>query len=375
MTKGMNNIEVRIINRKSIIAALYQHGGMTSQAIARSLGLSLPTVSVILKELTRQGLVSPGAALKSSGGRRPLLNILKSDARFAVGISLSPHNIRLVLANLSEILVRSCQPAAFTDTPAYWTQLLSLVKQFIQDAQVDLSRFLGFGLSLPGIISPDQTQVNCATAFGVQNLDLKKVIASLPGDTVVANDARLAGLTLWLGYTKNESAVYLLLNDSIEGAILTARAPVGRALPGNNNRAGAFGHMTIIEGGQPCACGQNGCLEAYCSAGALRAAAGMELAEFFALVKTKDARQLKIWQEYLGHLAIGILNLRVSFDSDVIIGGELCSYIREEESELKAILNARSPFGETADYLIIDEPDEYKPAIGAAALQIDKFLS
>jgi DNA-binding transcriptional ArsR family regulator len=90
MTKGMNNIEVRIINRKSIIAALYQHGGMTSQAIARSLGLSLPTVSVILKELTRQGLVSPGAALKSSGGRRPLLNILKSDARFAVGISLSP---------------------------------------------------------------------------------------------------------------------------------------------------------------------------------------------------------------------------------------------------------------------------------------------
>jgi hypothetical protein len=66
MTKGMNNIEVRISNRKSIIAALYQHGGMTRQAIARSLDLSLPTVSVILKDLTVQGLVSPGPALESS---------------------------------------------------------------------------------------------------------------------------------------------------------------------------------------------------------------------------------------------------------------------------------------------------------------------
>ena len=57
MVKGTNNLDVRVNNRKNIVLMLYRNGMMTKQDIANTLELSLPTVSVILKELTEAGLV------------------------------------------------------------------------------------------------------------------------------------------------------------------------------------------------------------------------------------------------------------------------------------------------------------------------------
>lgn len=40
-----------------------------------------------------------------------------------------------------------------------------------------------------------------------------------------------------------------------------------------------------------------------------------------------DAKTAQCWEEYLEHLAILISNLRMSYDTDIILGGEVGGYL------------------------------------------------
>ncbi len=370
MIKGTNNIDVRVSNRKNIVLTLYRQGMMTKQELASTLELSLPTVSVILKELTDAGLVAPGGSLESSGGRRPTLNKLVLDARYAVGIGITRHHIRLVLVNLGlEIKASFRERIDFADTPEYWAHVHQLTEDFVRDNALDRSLLLGVGVSLPGVLQPDRTVLDFAPSLGVHGLDLHKLFDLFSCDVVVANDAKLAGLAQVWRYGES-GGVFLLLNKGVGGAIINAKKLV------SGSRSGEFGHMTIVENGRLCDCGRRGCLETYCSSAAITESSGLELEDFFAALEAGDQNCRRIWDEYLNYLSLGVSNLRVIFDDDVIIGGEMSQYIRRYGGEqLTALLRSRNPFGnDEVRYLRISDYGEYDAVVGAAILQIDKFL-
>lgn len=56
-------------------------------------------------------------------------------------------------------------------------------------------------------------------------------------------------------------ALYLSIGRHLGGAlILNGEISVGRT-----GRSGTFEHMTLVPNGKRCYCGQNGCVECYCS--------------------------------------------------------------------------------------------------------------
>jgi glucokinase len=61
--------------------------------------------------------------------------------------------------------------------------------------------------------------------------------------------------------------VLLTLGTGIGGGIIVG----GRILHGFVGMAGEFGHMTVYPGGNPCGCGNSGCLEKHASATAITA--------------------------------------------------------------------------------------------------------
>jgi glucokinase len=63
--------------------------------------------------------------------------------------------------------------------------------------------------------------------------------------------------------------VLLTLGTGIGGGIIMD----GRILHGQVGMAGEFGHMTVIPSGNPCGCGNDGCLEKHASATAITAMA------------------------------------------------------------------------------------------------------
>jgi glucokinase len=87
------------------------------------------------------------------------------------------------------------------------------------------------------------------------------------------NDANAAALgEKWVGAGRDvDDLVLLTLGTGIGGGIISK----GRVLHGYVGMAGEIGHMTVFPDGNPCGCGNIGCLEKHASATAIAAMARM----------------------------------------------------------------------------------------------------
>ena len=119
-----------------------------------------------------------------------------------------------------------------------------------------------------------------------------------------------------------KDAIYLSLNQTLGGAICMD----GKLVTGQSRKSGEFGHMILVPGGRKCYCGKMGCADAYCSAAALLQNQNENLDDFMNRVG-KDKKSYEIWEEYLAHLAILVSNLRMAFDTDIILGGDVGGYL------------------------------------------------
>ena len=68
---------------------------------------------------------------------------------------------------------------------------------------------------------------------------------------------------------------------------------------------------------------KSGCADAYCAAGALVGESKDSVEQFMQLLQNNDEKAEKKWEEYLDYLAILISNLRMAYDMDIILGGEM----------------------------------------------------
>lgn len=112
-----------------------------------------------------------------------------------------------------------------------------------------------------------------------------------------------------------------------------------------------IGHMVIVEDGEPCTCGRQGCLEAYVSVRALIRDAlrvtGEELTpkEIFERAAAGDTRLKKLVSHYVKRLGIGIVNVVNIFRPQlVLLGGELSPLLEPLLPELQEQMK-KSCFG------------------------------
>jgi glucokinase len=93
----------------------------------------------------------------------------------------------------------------------------------------------------------------------------------LNAKVILENDANAAALgEKWMGAGRGvEDLLLLTLGTGIGGGIIVD----GRILHGQIGMAGEIGHMTISPNGNPCGCGNRGCVEKHASATAVSAMA------------------------------------------------------------------------------------------------------
>ena len=133
MVTGMSNIEVRNANRDHILQIIRENGMLTKKDISLKLNLSLATVTSLIRELLDEGLIEAGKVSDSTGGRKPVLYQPVADARMSLGIALSRHHIRMVLANWNQKVFKTESfKIPYEDTEAYWAELSRLVDGFLE---------------------------------------------------------------------------------------------------------------------------------------------------------------------------------------------------------------------------------------------------
>lgn len=133
----------------------------------------------------------------------------------------------------------------------------------------------GIGIGVPGFISLHEGVIkNSNNLASLENFPIRDEIGRRLETTVILeNDANAAALgEKWIGAGREvNDLIMLTLGTGIGGGIISN----GRVLRGFSGMAGELGHITAVPYGNPCGCGNRGCVEKHASATAIVAMARM----------------------------------------------------------------------------------------------------
>ncbi len=367
----LNNIELKKINRHRIFQLMYQTEKLSKQEIAVALNMSLPTISQNIRSLEEEGLIKKVGTLESTGGRKPEAITFNSSARYSVGLDISSDFIVPVIVDLCGNLVVSEKVSiTFSESDAYFKQVGQIIDNLILRSGIECSKVLGVGIAVPAIVSEDKRSICHTSILGFANGTSEHFARFIPYPCELCNDANAGGIAeLWIE-EGCENAIYISLNNTIGGAILFNN----QLYLGENQRSGEFGHITLINDGRSCYCGQRGCVDSYCSASILSNTANGNLDDFFKLVRQGSVHHVNLWREYLEHLAITVNNLRMVFDCNVILGGYVGVYMDEHLDLLRKIISDRETYESSGLYIQACRYKIHATAVGAALVFIERFL-
>lgn len=371
--KGLTTIALKKINRSKIYQYIYRSKLTSKLQIVQDLQMGLSTVSQNLNLLENEGLIEKNGYFDSTGGRKANAIQIVSDFRISIGVGILKNMFHITAIDLyGNTVYTDTIPLTYSNTAAYYQQITDKVKDFIDKNQYPENKILGVSIATQGITSPDNTTVIYGNIMNNTGMRLKDFSRHLPYPCHLEHDSKSAAfLELW-NHPELDSAVVLLLNRNLGGAIITNH----QIHQGCSMHSGTIEHICVNPDGPLCYCGNRGCLETYCSANSLEQASGMTIKEFFPLLREKKSPQLiQIWEDYLKHLAFAIKNLNLVIDAPIIISGYLAPYFTEEDTDyLLEQINSMTPFELEEEQILVGTHGQYTPAIGAALFYVKEFI-
>ena len=371
--KGLTTIALKKINRSKIYQYIYRSKLTSKLQIVQDLQMGLSTVSQNLNLLENEGLIEKNGYFDSTGGRKANAIQIVSDFRISIGVGILKNMFHITAIDLyGNTVYTDTIPLTYSNTAAYYQQITDKVKDFIDKNQYPENKILGVSIATQGITSPDNTTVIYGNIMNNTGMRLKDFSRHLPYPCHLEHDSKSAAfLELW-NHPELDSAVVLLLNRNLGGAIITNH----QIHQGRSMHSGTIEHICVNPDGPLCYCGNRGCLETYCSANSLEQASGMTIKEFFPLLREKKSPQLiQIWEDYLKHLAFAMKNLNLVIDAPIIISGYLAPHFTEDDTDyLLRQINSMTPFELKEEQILVGTHGQYTPAIGAALFYVKEFI-
>src|SRR5271157_1433529 len=201
-------------------------------------------------------------------------------AGYSIGIDLGGTNLRAAaIDSEGNLLDKTAGATNFTEgREAVLSDIVAAIQK-LRD-QHDAAGLAGIGIGVPGFIRWKEgfiTNSNNLPYF--ENFPIRDAIEQRLGTRVILeNDANAAALgEQWMGAGRGvDDLVLLTLGTGVGGGIISG----GRILRGYVGMAGEIGHISVVPNGNPCGCGNQGCLEKHASATAVSAMAHlMQLGE------------------------------------------------------------------------------------------------
>ena len=103
--RGTNQSGMRAHNERLVLSLVRKHGALAKSDIARITGLSAQTVSVIMRELERDGLLVRGEPMRGRIGQPSVPMSLAADGAFFLGLKIGRRSVDLTLIDfLGQVL-------------------------------------------------------------------------------------------------------------------------------------------------------------------------------------------------------------------------------------------------------------------------------
>nr|WP_322789905.1 ROK family transcriptional regulator [Agromyces hippuratus] len=303
----------RTHNRALVLQTLYSAGAQSRADVARETGLTRVTISDLVADLIAEGLVIElGQREDVRPGKPATLIDVDREAFHIIGVDLSEHEVfRGAVVGLdSQIIDRDevCRDGATGESAVLLVE--ALVERLLARTSTPV---LGIGIGSPGVVDPHGV-VRSAPNLGWSDVALQARLAARFALPVhVANDANVAVLAEH-GSSDQDDLLLVKVGHGVGAGLIIG----GRPVVGGGFAAGEIGHVVVgTDGGPRCACGRDGCLEAWVAAPRLTA----QLAELGGTGAAASARDdiLREAGRRLGIVlapVVGALNL-----SEVVLSG------------------------------------------------------
>ncbi len=262
-------------------------------------------------------------------------------AKHCIGIDLGGTFIKFGLLDEQHNATRTVQvPTPSQGAEAVIDEMVRGARRVMAESDVQPAEVIGVGIGSPGPLSISEGVIHALPNIpGMDGCPLRdRVSEGLDLPAVLENDANAAAFGEYLVGAGEQSRdmVMLTLGTGVGGGVILD----GSILHGAHEIGAELGHMIVQPGGQPCGCGQRGCLEQYASATFIARYAQRVLTETQRAssltdvlaggeeLTTKhinehrragDAFAEEVWQRGLYHLAIGCVSICRIFDPDQIV--------------------------------------------------------
>ena len=266
--------DTRATNLRLVLQHLFGGDPLSRADIARATNLTAATVSTLVAELEREGLVSEVGPRRDETqvGKPPTMLQIRAEARNVVAVDLSnPETLGAAVVDLAgTVLSRYEMPTLAATGDDAVERVKELVARTIEGADGPI---LGIGVGTPGVVSAEGTIVE-ASNFAWHDVDLGPQLESAFGyPTHVCNDASAAAI---VEYSRGDDEYTDLAVIKIGSGVGAGFVLNGQPYGGEHAGAGEIGHLVVDANGPHCRCGHNGCLETYVALPALAEAIGTD---------------------------------------------------------------------------------------------------
>ena len=338
-----NNLEtIQNLNRSLVIKLLYGGQHNTRISIAQASGLNRATITNIIDDLIRWGLVSETGNITGKKGRRSIALKLNSERYVSICIHILRDSLLFgildIRGNYKKPLYRlptlGLAPEQIIKIIHEETEkLIKLVKQ------EKIGKLIGIGFAVPGpYIKESGRFVLMSHVNGWENMDFASQLHWQQEHPVFfEHDANCAALAEWWfthSASQHSSILFLCAGPGIGAGIIED----GKILQGSLGIAGEVGHMSINYSGPLCECGHRGCLELYASAYALENEAialykkgvsssllleNMNANAILTAVNTNDPLAVRAFDRIATALGFGVVNLVNIYNPELIYIGDI----------------------------------------------------
>lgn len=328
---GVNHHDMNTKNKYVILKALATKGAMSRNDLSIMSGLSKMAITAIVNEYIEQGVLHECGELLSSGGRKPKLLEIDSEALLTLAISIDREMLKVGIVNAKGTILRSEHiPFPRIDSnQVLIDNIFYLCDLMMKDPLKD--RFWGIGVSCVGPLALEEGKILNPPDFGkIQDLSIVDLLYeryNLP--CYLQNDMCLAALAeaYYGNHNTYKNFMYIGISSGIGGGIILNQ----KLYTGSSGLAGVIGHSIVQINGLPCGCGQCGCLEQYSSTTAITKWAqgqakdnSLTWAKLAGGIASGNELSQKAVDRMTEYLYIAMANFQSAFDMQcILIGGEL----------------------------------------------------
>lgn len=269
--KRMDSHRMAMINKQNVMRCISSYGPINRSAIAKMVGLSIPTVMDITDQLIEHGMVVCELRKSTGQGKRPeLLSVCGEHFRF-IGVDVGRTTIRIVLVGLDQKIIATVKYATenVQCERAFVERICAEIVKLVESSGVNQDSIVGVSVAMPGLIDRESGSVIFSPNFGWENVPLQAWMNEiLPYEVIVENANRVQAS--WEVFRNRENKDLTVLCIGLGYGIGGGFLQKGKLYYGASGTSGEIGHLPVChDQNAKCSCGNIGCLEAVASGAAL----------------------------------------------------------------------------------------------------------